>query len=175
MHHLDEIEQRYATFLEQFRGNITRFCIYYSNNCNDAEDLMQEIFAAIWVNLPKLQADCTPRQANRWLYKLMFYVWFKHLRNSRQPKHMPQALLEKLEYSDHDSESRAELAALLEELAAYLTEEDDRILVEELRQGYTAAEIAQRYSYTIGATRTRISRLKDKLKTIYDKLYGTQH
>lgn len=171
----DETEQRYASFLVHFGRNITRFCIYYSNNSDDAEDLMQEIFAAIWVGLPTLWVDCTPQQANRWLYKLMYSVWFKHLRNSRQPKHMPQALLERLEYSDPDSDSQAELAALLEELAAYLTEEADRTLVEELRQGYKIAEIAQRHSYTIGATRTRISRLKDKLKTIYDKLYGTQH
>lgn len=171
----DETEQRYASFLVHFRGNITRFCIYYSNNRDDAEDLMQEIFAAIWVGLPTLWVDCTPQQANRWLYKLMYSVWFKHLHHSKKHKHMPQALLERLEYSDTDSDSRAELAALLEELAAYLTEEDDRILVEELRQGYTAAEIAQRHSYTIGATCTRISRLRDKLKTIYDKLYGTQH
>lgn len=169
----DEKEQRYASFLDHFGRNITRFCIYYSNNRDDAEDLMQEIFAAIWVGLPTLGVDCTPQQANRWLYKLMFSVWVKHAFHNRRTKHMPQMLLEKLDCRDRDSENQAELIALLEELAAYLPEEEDRTLVEELCQGYKIAEIAQRHALTIGAIRTRISRLKDKLKTIHDKLYET--
>lgn len=168
----DDIEQRYDWFLNRFGRNITRFCIYYSNGREDAADLMQDIFVAIWCGLPGLRPDCSQRQANRWLYKVMYSVLVKHRRHSHETEFVTEERLDDLLYRNLDGEDN-DLGELVDELAAHLQEED-RALVQEIRLGYPEAEIAQRHSISIEALYTRINRLYKKLKTVYDIIYGTK-
>ena len=160
----DDIEQRYDDILNRFELNIRRFCIYYSNGREDAGDLMQDIFVAIWTGLPGLRPDCSPRQVNRWLYRVMFSVLGKHRRNSHRPEYMTEEQLE-AQLSSTFGDGENDLGELVDELAAHLQDED-RALVQELRIGYPETEIARRHSISIEALYTRINRLAYKLKTV---------
>ena len=162
----DEIREKYADFLEHFGDNIERFCYVYSSSHNDAVDLMQEIFLAVWVGLPKLAPDTTHRQANRWLYKLMTSVLLKQLRHRNELRLMPTELLP-------DPPPEEDFSELVEELTADLPE-SDKALVDDLLYGYKIPEIAERHRLSIGATNTRLSRIKDKLRNIYNEHYGKQ-
>lgn len=160
----DDIEQRYLDFLDRYEGNIRRFCIDVSENPADAREIMQEVFAAVWVGLSGLKGDCHARQANRWLYRVMVSVLVRHLRQRPLYVAMPPAALPDIADDEVDDD-------LLAELAAHLNKEDCAI-VDELRRGYGASEIAEMHRLSVSAVYTRLHRIKDKLKTIYAKHYG---
>ncbi len=165
----DEIRQRYADFLNKYGGNITDFCIRFCSNHSDAEDLMQEVFIALWKGLPQLRTDISHRLANRWLYKLMLSVYIKHVRRKPDISFMPVELLPET----HTGAVDDTLVKLVDELTEYLSDED-RALVDDFRYGYKLSELAQRHNLSIGAVSTRLSRIKHKLKEIYYKYYGEQ-
>ena len=158
----DEKEDRYLQFLDRFGGNIWNFCLSTSDSCADADDLMQEIFAAVWEGLPSV--DTNPRRENRWLRRVMVSVLSRHLQHRIRRIFMNLSDLPDLTAADSDTE-------LLDALAEHLPP-DDRTLMQSLREGYKVNEIAERMGISVPAVHTRISRLKKKLKTIYDKHYG---
>jgi len=160
-----DIERLYAEFLTEFGGNIKSFCIRYSENVDDADDLMQEIFAALWTAMPGLRTAAPGRVKNRWLYRLMISVLIKHLRHRPDLITMPTELLPEPCAEEDASDS------LLSDLAAWLSD-DERELVAELRYGTTVAELAVKYGSSIGSVNARLSRIRRKLKEIYDKQYG---
>ena len=167
-----ERERRYADFLDRFGGNIRRYCIDHSDSLHEAEDLTQDVLAAVWMMLPKMRSESTPRQQNRWLYRLMQSVFVRHLRRWRKGRHrlVPTPVLD-AQTADRSGDDNAEL---LDELAALLPKRD-RTMVSDTMEGYSTTEIAVRHGMTPGAVSTQMNRIKKKLKTIYDKLYGEQH
>lgn len=160
----DEIEKMYGKLLEDFGAHIRRFCIRRSKNYDDADDLMQEIFIAIWLAMPAFRPDITKAQTNKWLHRLMASVYIKHLRHRQQVLPMPTELLP-------EPQDDAPDYSLLDELVAELPD-DDRTIVDELRQGFNPADVAMIHGLTVGAIFTRMSRIKDRLITIYNKNYG---
>lgn len=164
----NEREQRYADFLDRFGGNIVNFCNDSSDSLHEAKDLMQDVLAALWIVLPQLRTDSTPRQQNRWLYRVMHTVLWRHLRRWRKGKHrlLPMRVSDDIAAPEDDGQ-----AALLAELSAALPDKD-RALVDDTLAGYSTNEIASRHGMTPGSVSTRMNRIKKKLNTIYDKLYG---
>lgn len=160
----DDIEQRYLEFLQKFGGNIRRFATDVSENHADAMEIMQDIFAALWVELPQLNAPYATRQANRWLYRVMSSVLARHLR--KRPRHIAMPLGNLPDIPDDMLDG-----SLLDELIPYLNLED-RAIVQEIRDGYSTSEIAERHHLSTGTVYTRLHRIKNKLKSIYAKLYG---
>lgn len=162
-----DIERLYVEFLAEFGGNIKTFCIRHSENRDEADDLMQEIFAALWTAMPGLRADAPGRVKNRWLYRLMLSVLIKHLRHRPDLITMPDELLP--EPRTYDSEPEV----TLDELVQWLPDEDCA-LVAALQYGLTIGELAKKHGLTIGAANTRLTRIRNKLKEIYEEHYGKQ-
>ena len=161
--HIDEKrEDRYLDFLARFGGNIWDFCVNASESRDDAADLMQEVFAAVWIGLPKVAPN--PRRENRWLYRVMLSVLVRHL------KHRLHHVVMNISHTV-DSDTELLDTELLDALAEHL-DDHERTLMQRLREGYKVHEIAGMLGISASATHMRVSRLKQKLKTIYEKYYG---
>lgn len=161
MHIVENREDRYLDFLARFGKNIRNFCINASENRDDAADLMQEIFAAVWVGLPNVPP--IPRRENHWLYRVMVSVLARHLKNRLH--FVVRSLSNTAIYDTGDLDTE-----LLDDLGKHL-DEDNRALMQRLREGYKVYEIADMLGISVEAAHTRIFRLKQKLKTIYEKYY----
>ena len=160
--HIDEKrEDRYLDFLARFGGNIWDFCVNASESRADAADLMQEVFAAVWIGLPKVAPN--PRRENRWLYRVMLSVLVRHLKRRLHLVFMDLSIIPDPSGTDEGGE-------LLDALAAHLAD-DERVVLQRLREGYKVHEIADMLGISVPAAHTRVFRLKQKLKTIYEKHY----
>ena len=158
--------ERYMALLEAFNRHIERYCVVHSNSRAEADDLMQEVFLAVWENIDGLHADSTPPQVNRWLYKVMRTVFIRHLR--RRPA--PGSTIDLADVAEIQAEEPDYDDELVEELVAYLPDNDQQIL--SLRfAGYSNIEIAQRLGIKENTLNKRMSRITKKIKDIYTQLY----
>lgn len=168
-HHDIEAErnERYLSLLRTFRRHIEHYCIAHSNCREDAEDMMQEVFIAIWENIDSLRRDSTPKQVNRWLQKVMRTVFVRQIRRHRIKADAP--LSEAANAAENDSYERE----LVEELVAHLPE-DDQVLLQERFKGYSNTEIATRLGIKENTLNKRMSRIVTKLKEIYKQMYENE-
>ena len=159
----DDIEVRYLRIIDDFGGNIIKFCTRCSDNSRDADELMQEILSALWTGIPSLQPDSTQRMVNRWLRKLMVSVLIKHLRKRPRISLMPTDMLPDLSVDEEDK-------GLLLDMASYLPEADRKML-HLIVDGYSPKEIAKEFGMNVSAYYTRLHRIIQKLKTIKQQYY----
>lgn len=154
---LDERKRRYVAMLRHFGGSIVKYCYSHCNNESDAQDLSQDIMAILWESLDSLNPDSSPRQQNRWLYRVMRTAFFNHLLSR------PRIMTVPLEYA---SEIKDEPVVDRELLDHYMTllNDSDRRLVEERFNGYSNAEIAERLGLTENAVRQHFHRILKKLR-----------
>ena len=150
--------------LGDFHRHIEHYCVSHSNSRAEADDLMQEVFIAVWNNIDSLHHNSTPRQTNRWLFKVMRTVFIRHLRQQlRHAEPLPEALAATTEVAEYDKE-------LLYELIAHLPSDDQKLL--QLRfEGYNNIEIAQQIGLKANTLNQRMSRIVKKMKDIYTLLY----
>ena len=162
-----ERNERYLSLLRTFRRHIEHYCIAHSNCREDAEDLMQEVFLAVWQTIDTLRRDSSPPQVNRWLHKVMRTVFIRQIRRPRVQGDTPLSEAEHIaDEPDHD-------AALVEELVAHLPD-DDRQLLQLRFNGYSNIEIASQLGLKENTLNKRMSRITTKLKEIYNQLYETE-
>ena len=165
-HHDIEAErnERYLLLLRTFRRHIEHYCIVHSNCREDAEDMMQEVFIAVWENIDALRSDSTPQQVNRWMQKVMRTVF---VRQVRRPRINAEAQLGEAANVADTADSDREL---IEELVSHLSP-DDRQILQERFYGYSNAEIAVRMGMKENTLNKRMSRIVTKLKEIYKEIY----
>lgn len=156
--------EKFMALLGTFNKHIEHYCVAHSNSHDEADDLMQEVFIAVWTSIDGLHSDSTPRQVNRWLYKVMRTVFIRHLRH--QPGHgapLSDAMEIATEESEYDSE-------LLEELIAHLPADDQELLKFRF-MGYSNIEMAQKLGLKVNTLNQRMTRIVKKMKDIYTLLY----
>lgn len=158
--------ERYMTLHRTFCRHIENYCIRHSNSREEAEDLMQEVFIAVWENIDGLHPGSSPRQMNRWLQKVMRTVFVRHIRHQHIRADAPLTEAERLA----DTASGPPGNTLLQELVEHLPP-DDRQLLQERFDGYSNIEIAQHHGLKPNTLNKRMSRIVEKLKEIYTQLY----
>jgi RNA polymerase sigma-70 factor (ECF subfamily) len=144
----EEIYSRYAP-------QIFRVCLGYTNDVDQAKDLVQETFIAVWKGLPGFRNQA---QISTWIFRIAT----NHcLRALEVAKRMPSAELP-FNLADAAEESPEEKLNLLYRCIAEL-EETDRIIISLELEGLPQAEIAAVVGLSSGNVRVKIHRIKDKL------------
>ena len=167
-----DLHERYMSLHRTHFRQIEHYCIKHSNSREDAEDLMQEVFIAVWENLCSIHADSSPRQINRWLQKVMRTVFVRHIRQRRIRGNAPLSEADQLADPDtevHSGQLSRHDTELINELVAHLPP-DDRELLQERFDGYSNIEIAQRHNLKENTLNKRMSRIVEKLKEIAEQL-----
>ncbi len=158
---------RYAELLHKYNGNIVRFCIRRCGSGSEADDLMQEVFAALWEGMGSLRADCPPAMENRWMYSVMRTAWSRHRRLKNRMVTLPlDRLPERAAPSNESSEK-------VEELLSALDPDTGRLLRRHL-EGYSSAELASEMGVKTETIKKRITRAIQKMRQIYQKSYGKE-
>jgi RNA polymerase sigma-70 factor (ECF subfamily) len=144
----EEIYKRYAP-------QIFRVCLGYTNDADQAKDLVQETFIAVWKGLPGFRNQA---QISTWIFRIAT----NHcLRALEVAKRMPSAELP-FNLADKEEESPEEKLSLLYRSIAEL-DETDRIIISLELEGLPQAEIAAVVGLSSGNVRVKIHRIKEKL------------
>ena len=156
MTQFEEIYNRYAP-------QIFRVCLGYTNDADQAKDLVQETFISVWKNLKDFRNQSA---ISTWIFRIAT----NHcLRAIEVAKRMPPAELP-LHLPDVCEESPEEKLSFLYQCIAGL-EETERIIISLELEGLPQAEIAAVVGLSNGNVRVKIHRIKEKLAQ-KSKAYG---
>jgi len=156
MTHFEDLYNRYAP-------QIFRVCLGYTNNADQAKDLVQETFISVWKNLDGFRNQA---QVSTWIFRIAT----NHcLRAMEVAKRMPAAELP-FELAETVEESPEEKLALLYHCIAEL-EETERIIISLELEGLPQVQIAEVVGLSSGNVRVKVHRIKEKLAQKF-KAYG---
>lgn len=168
--HMDE---RYIDMMYRHRRFLWYRCLRHAYGDDAlARELYQMTLHAVWAHLPKLAADATADQERRWLKAQARSVASHHRRRKRLATvPLDNALADTL--ADHDAAQRRRDSELLDELSAFLPD-DDRRLLRLYRDGFVPDEIAQILSISRDTVYQRLHRAVQQMKSVNNKLNKRQ-
>jgi len=147
-----------TTFEEIYKcyaPQIYRVCFGYTNDADQAKDLVQDTFIAVWKGLPGFRNES---QMGTWIFRIAT----NHcLRAIEVAKRMPAAELP-FNLAEAREESPEEKLSILYRCIAGL-EETERIIISLELEGLPQAEIAVVVGLSNGNVRVKIHRIKEKL------------
>jgi RNA polymerase sigma-70 factor (ECF subfamily) len=144
----EELYNRYAP-------QIFRVCLGYTNDTEQAKDLVQDTFIAVWKNLDGFRHQS---QISTWIFRI---ATNNCLRAVEVAKRMPAAELP-LGLTEQIEESPEEKLKFLYQCIAEL-DETDRIIISLELEGLPQADIANIVGLSNGNVRVKVYRIKEKL------------
>ncbi len=147
----------------RYSPQIFRVCLGYTNDAEQAKDLLQETFISVWKNLENFRNESL---ISTWIFRIATNNCLRALEKS---KRMPSAELP-FNLAEVVEESQEAKLELLYRCIAEL-EETERIIISLELEGLPQAEIADIVGLSNGNVRVKIHRIKDKLTKKF-KAYG---
>ncbi|MXV51941.1 sigma-70 family RNA polymerase sigma factor [Pedobacter sp. HMF7647] len=140
---------------KQYSPQIFRVCLGYTNNRDQAKDLVQETFVSVWKSLPGFRNES---HISTWIFRIAT----NHcLRAIEVAKRMPAAELP-FDLTETQEESPEEKLTFLYQCIAGL-QETDRVIISLELEGLPQLSIAEIVGLSSGNVRVRIHRIKEKL------------
>ncbi|PJJ84446.1 RNA polymerase sigma factor [Mucilaginibacter auburnensis] len=147
----------------RYSPQIFRVCLGYTNDAEQAKDLLQETFISVWQNLESFRNESL---ISTWIFRI---ATNNCLRALEKAKRMPSAELP-FNLTETVEESQEGKLELLYRCIAEL-KETERIIISLELEGLPQAEIADIVGLNSGNVRVKIHRIKDKLTKKF-KAYG---
>lgn len=140
---------------EAYSPQIYRVCLGYVNDQEQAKDLMQETFIAVWRNLSSFRHES---KMSTWIFRIATNNCLRHIEKSKRmmttelPFQIPEIPESKME----------EKVNFLYRCIAEL-EETDRLIISLYLEELPQSEIADIIGLSVGNIRVKIYRIKEKL------------
>lgn len=125
------------------------------------DDLVQEVLLGLWLHLDSYRRGLPEKVWIRWKTRTILYDYRR--------RHLPPPEQLALEVAESLAEETCHARESLEELTAYLTDEE-RALVENQLKGFSHAEIAQQLGISTNAVHKQMHKIKKKMVVINGKL-----
>jgi len=139
----------------QYAPKIFRLCMGYVNDHEQAQDLTQETFIAVWQHLPSFRGEAG---IGTWIFRIASN---NCLRSMEKKKRVTQVELPE-QITEIKEETREEKLQLLYRCIARL-EETERIIISLVLEDLPQAEIAAIVGLSEGNIRVKVHRIKEKL------------
>ncbi len=146
---------------QQYSPQIFRVCMGYVNDADQARDLVQDTFIAVWRNLASFRNDS---KISTWIFRIATNNCLRAIEKSKRliKTELPVNLPEIIE------ESPEEKLQFLYRCIAEL-EEIDRILISLVLEDLPQAEIASIVGLSNANVRVKVHRIKEKLSLKFKK------
>ena len=151
-----EHQARFDKVLAQYRGRLGRIALTYAGR--ESDDLLQEILLQIWRSLPGFEERSA---IGTWCYRIAINTAISWKRKA-QRKQVERASGELDQHPASQSGGPNSEAGLLKRFLATLGDVDQAVLLLHL-DNVEHSEIAAALGVSVGAIRTRMSRLRQKL------------
>ncbi|MFH1467366.1 MAG: sigma-70 family RNA polymerase sigma factor [Pseudomonadota bacterium] len=132
-------------------------------NEEDAHDAVQDTLLNAGRNLRSFRGDGS---LEGWLVRMVANACYRMRRGRKNDPalHTTEAQLFSGEESPEQATARGEVGEVLQEVLLSLSPEDRAILMLAEGEGWTGPEISQRMSLSPGAVRTRLTRIRQRLR-----------
>ncbi|WP_419226793.1 RNA polymerase sigma factor [Alteromonas marina] len=152
----------YLDIIERHKGIVFKVARSYCSNEFDREDLVQEILAQIWRSLDTYNDSF---KITTWMYRVALNVAISFYRKDKTTAYKHTEIEDKLMSYDMEAERANEQS--LNELYTFINELSsvDKAVFLMYLEGESQSEIAANLKITVSNVSTKISRIKQKLKT----------
>lgn len=152
----------YLDIIERHKGIVFKVARSYCSNEFDREDLVQEILAQIWRSLDTYNDSF---KITTWMYRVALNVAISFYRKDKTTAYKHTEIEDKL--LSYDMEAERENEQSLNELYTFINELSgvDKAVLLMYLEGESQSEIAANLNITVSNVSTKISRIKQKLKT----------
>lgn len=158
----------FSKLVKEHQKRIFRLCLGYLNDEQDANDLLQEILLAIWLNLDQFRGDSA---ISTWIYRISVNTALMHKR--KKSRH-----LEKHDSFDEvtsgiHSEANSDQSELMKALRNCISglAEQERVIITLSLEGFSYEEIAGITGITVTNTGAKLNRIKQKLTVCMKEKY----
>jgi RNA polymerase sigma-70 factor (ECF subfamily) len=145
----------------QFSPKIFRVCMGYVNDYEQARDLTQETFIAVWQNLPTFKNES---KISTWIFRIATNNCLRAIERSKRVKitDLP------LDLPVQEEEKQEEKLQFLYDCIAEL-EETERLIISLFLEDVPQAEIAAIVGLSNANVRVKVHRIKEKLAGKFKK------
>jgi RNA polymerase sigma-70 factor (ECF subfamily) len=156
---LEALDRITRCFGDRLLGVGRRRC----RNEEDAQDAVQDTLLNAGRNLRSFRGDGS---LEGWLVRMVANACYRMRRGRKNDPslHTTEAQLSSGDESPEQATARGEVGDALEEALLSLSPEDRAILILAEGQGWTGAEISDRMNLSPGAVRTRLTRIRQRLR-----------
>ena len=155
---MNEQEQTFLRFLEEYKQTIYKVCFMYASNDDTINDLFQEVTLNLWRGYPQFRGDSKPAT---WIYRIAVNTCVSWLRSSSKA---PQTValtvsMNNIVIDEQERENLQELYALINRLGKL-----ERALILLWLEEKSYEEIAEILELSVINVGVRINRIKAKLR-----------
>jgi len=157
---MENVEQEFLSVIREYARVIYKVCYLYTTPNTTINDLYQEVVLNLWKAFPKFRGEC---KISTWIYRIALNTCISFI---RKEKNIPEiiAFTQTIEKVDEDDDTKVMLEQLYR-LINRLSELEKSIILLYLEEK-KYEEIAEITGLTTTNVATKISRIKDKLKTM---------
>lgn len=162
--------QRYFSILaDRHHDYVVKKCKSYVKNEEEAEDLSQEVFIKVFMQLNSFRSEA---KFKTWLYTIIYHTCVDYLRKKKKNTH--QVISDKLSSEFEDVIEAEEvdkefLLTALEQLLEQITPEEKLLLLLKYKEKQSLESITASMNISESAAKMRLMRAKEKVNKLYEK------
>lgn len=166
--------QRYFSILaDRHHDYVVKKCKSYVKNEDEAEDLSQEVFIKVFMQLNSFRSEA---KFKTWLYTIIYHTCVDYLRKKKKNTH--QVISDKLsaEFEDvieAEEVDKESLMNALEQLLEQITPEEKLLLLLKYKEKQSLESITASMNISESAAKMRLLRAKEKVNKLYEKQLKT--
>ena len=173
-------DRAYRYLLDTYAGMIYNTCFNLVRSEEDAEDLVQEVFTAVYLSLDSFEGNS---KVSTWVYSIAINKSKEFLRSKTRKKRSGHMVVIEKEEShflpsqvidfDHPGVKMEdkELAAVLFSAIDQLSENQQVAFVMHKIEGYSYEEISRKMDLSISSVESLMFRARKKLKELLENYY----
>lgn len=173
-------DRAYRYLVDTYAGMIYNTCFNLVRSVEDAEDLVQEVFTAVYLSLDSFEGNS---KVSTWVYSIAINKSKEFLRSKTRKKRSGHMVLIEKEEShflpsqvidfDHPGVKMEdkELAAVLFSAIDQLSENQQVAFVMHKIEGYSYEEISRKMDLSISSVESLMFRSRKKLKELLENYY----
>ena len=158
-------QSSWVSLVKRYEGLVYNYCLRMTFNNSDAMDLMQEVFLAVYRNLPSYRGD---GKFKGWMMRIAANKTTDFIRAKfRNPLHQAEEVYEDDYHSDNAPHTEYEDFNKNKQIMKVLASlpEEQRMVVElKFFQHFTFEEISQQTGVAVSTIKTRLYAALQKLK-----------
>lgn len=150
---------------KQYSPKIFRLCMGYVNDYEQARDLTQETFIAVWQNLPAFRGES---KLSTWIFRIATNICLRAIEKSKRARTVDLSPDLPVKMSGVEEKEKLEKLQILYDSIGEL-QETERLIISLFLEELPQKEIAAIVGLTEGNVRVKIHRIKEKLASMLKK------
>jgi len=147
----------FTQIYNQYHGKVYRICLGYTNNIEEAKDLLQETFITVWKNLDSFRNEAT---IGTWIFRITTNKCLRTLENKKRRIKMNHEI-----FKENNVQTKEFHGQNIEYLRKYIGQlpELERIIITLTMEDIKQEDIAQIVGLSHANVRVKTHRIKQKI------------